>query len=407
MILIVFWGFALSGCDDNVAAQQPGNRQDPEVGVQTLQPGAVALTRELPGRTSAHLVSEVRPRVTGTIRQRVFEEGSIVNAGDVLYELDPTPFEAAYRNAQAALQRAESAIPSARARFDRYQRLSANNAVSQQDLDDARTQLLQAEADVAAATAALETARIELGYTTIVAPIGGRVDGSTVTQGALVTQDQAQPLAIIRQHDIINVDLVRSSASLLALNKVLASNSVRSNGEYVSVWLKLEDGSPYPHPGKLKFAGSAVSPTTGMVSLRAVFPNPEGILMPGMYVRAVIEEGVVEDGFVVPQRAVSRNSRGQATARFVNDEMQIEERILAVGRSIGNSWLVTEGVAEGDRVIVEGSQRAAVGQRVRVRTVMVEEETGEVRDVADASASTIDPGRDARSLAGSPNPSLQ
>jgi membrane fusion protein (multidrug efflux system) len=408
LLILVLWGaFGLQGCNAEVAAQQQAKGQAPEVSVQKLQQRAVTLKRELPGRTNAHLISEVRPRVTGTIRERVFEEGGFVKAGDVLYQLDPTPFEAAYRNAQAALQRAESAVPSARARFDRYQRLSVNDAVSQQELDEARTQLLQSEADVAAATAALETARIELGYTTIVAPIDGRVDASTVTQGALVTQDQATPLTVIRRHDIINVDLVRSSASLLALNRARSSNDIRSNGEFVPVELKLEDGARYPHPGKLQFSGSAVSQSTGMVSLRAVFPNPEGILMPGMYVRALVEEGFVENGFLVPQRAVSRNPRGQATARFVTDGMKIEERILSVDRTVGNNWLVTDGVAEGDRVVVEGFQRAAVGQQVRIKAVVVEDDTGEVRNVSDAPASPREPMRDARAPASSPSSAVQ
>lgn len=407
IVFLGFCSFALHGCNAEVAAQQPAAAQDPEVSVQEMVQKTVSLTRELPGRTSAHLVSEVRPRVTGTIQRRVFEEGSHVEAGDVLYELDPTPFEAAYRSAHAALQRAESAVPSARARFERYERLTANNAVSQQDLDIARTQLLQAEADVAAATATLETARIELDYTKIVAPISGRVDGSTVTQGALVTRDQAQPLTVIRQHDIINVDLVRSSASLLALNKALTSNSIRSNGDYVTVELKLEDGSRYPHAGKLQFLGSAVSQSTGMVSLRAVFPNPNGILMPGMYVRAVVEEGFVENSFLVPQRAVSRNSRGQATARFVTNGSKIEERVLFVDRSIGNNWLVTGGVAEGDRVVVEGAQRTRMGQNVRIKMVVVEDDTGEVRGVDEASVSSHQPSRDTKTLVGSRTLSLQ
>ncbi|MDQ0996189.1 membrane fusion protein (multidrug efflux system) [Phyllobacterium ifriqiyense] len=406
MIMVTCWSLALYGSNPNVAAQQSGKTEVPEVSVQTLQQRDVTLTRELPGRASAHLVSEVRPRVTGTILRRVFREGSLVEAGDVLYELDPTPFEAAYRNAQAALQRAESAVPSARARFDRYQRLSTANVVSQQELDEARTQLLQLEADVAAATAAVETARIELAYTKIVAPISGRVDGSAVTQGALVTQNQAQPLTTIRQHDIINVDLVRSSASLLAL-KALTSKSAKSSEKFVTVELKLEDGSCYPIPGKLQFVGSSVSQSTGMVSLRAEFPNPDGILMPGMYVRALIEEGSVENSFLVPQRAVSRNPRGQATARFVNGEMKIEERILTVDRSIGNSWLVTAGVTEGDRVIVEGFQRAGVGRQVRIKDVIVEDQTGELRDVQQASAPSREPRRDAQDLARSPTPSLQ
>jgi membrane fusion protein, multidrug efflux system len=386
-LVLVLCGLAvLHGCSADVSAQQAEPPPAPEVGAQTLNSRVVTLTRELPGRTSAHLVSEVRPRVTGIIRQRIFEEGGVVEAGDVLYELDPTPFEAAYRNAQAALQRAEGAVPSARARFERYQRLSANNAVSQQEFDEARTQMLQSEADVAAATAALETARIELGYTKVIAPIGGRVDASNVTQGALVTQDQAQPLTVIRQHDIINVDLVRSSASLLALNKAMASSRLKSNGEFVSVELRLEDGTRYPHPGKLQFLGSAVSLSTGMVSLRAIFPNPDGLLMPGMYVRALVEEGYVENAFLVPQRAVSRNPRGEATARFVNGEMKIEKRTVTVDRNVGNNWLVTAGVAEGDRIVVEGFQRVRAGQEVRVRAVMVEDATGEVKDVAEASS---------------------
>jgi len=396
LVLLACLAFAHDGMNAHVAAQQAGATQDPEVSVQTLKPTMVTLTRELPGRTNDHLISEVRPRVTGTIQRRVFEEGSLVEEGDVLYELDATPFEASYRNAQAALQRAESAIPGAQARLDRYQRLSTSNAVSQQDLDEARVQLLQAKADVAAATAALETARIELDYTKVVAPIAGRVDASAVTQGALVTQNQAQALTVIRQNDIINVDLVRSSASLLALNKVLTSRGNGTRNDTATVTLKLEDGSLYEHPGKLQFLGSAVSQSTGMVAIRAVFPNPDGILMPGMYVRAVIEEGNVENGFLVPQRAVSRNPRGQATARFVTGDQMVEERILTVDRSIGNSWLVTGGVTEGDRIIVEGSQRAGVNRQVRLRNVTVEDDTGEVRDANAALACSSTPNHDAR-----------
>jgi membrane fusion protein, multidrug efflux system len=374
----------LAGCDTEVAAQQPLAKAKPQVSAQTLHPQAVTLSVELPGRTSANLVSEVRPRVTGVVLRRTFEEGSVVEAGDVLYELDPTPFEAAYRNAQAALQRAESAVPSARARFQRYQSLSANNAVSRQEFDEAQTQMLQAEADVAAATSALETARIELDYTKVRAPIAGRLDASNVTQGALVTQDQSLALTVIRQMDIINVDLVRSSSSLLALNKALASQRMKTNGEFVTVELRLEDGTRYPNPGKLQFHASAVSQSTGMVSLRVVFPNPEGVLLPGMYVRALVEEGYMEDSFLVPQRAVSRTPRGEATARFVNDQMKVEERVLSVDRSIGNNWLVTAGVRDGDRVVVEGVQKAGIGQEVEVSEVVVDEGTGEIRTAVQA-----------------------
>ncbi|SFB31915.1 membrane fusion protein, multidrug efflux system [Rhizobium sp. NFR07] len=394
VVLLVLLSTWLAGCEAD--AQQPAARVKPQVSAQTLHRQAVTLSVELPGRTSAHLVAEVRPRVTGIVRQRTFEEGGIVEAGDVLYELDPTPFEAAYRNAQAALQRAESAVPSARARFERYQTLSANNAVSRQEFDEAQTQMLQAEADVAAAESALETARIELDYTKVRAPIAGRLDASNVTQGALVTQDQSLALTTIRQMDIINVDLVRSSASLLALNKALASQRVKSNGEFVSVELQLEDGTHYPHPGKLQFHASAVSQSTGMVSLRVVYPNPEGVLLPGMYVRALVEEGYVEDSFLVPQRAVSRTPRGEATARFINDQMKVEERVISVDRSVGNSWLVTGGVRDGDRVVVEGVQRAGIGQEVEVSEVIVDEDTGEVRTAAAPDAPAGGQGGDAQ-----------
>ncbi|MGK6317465.1 efflux RND transporter periplasmic adaptor subunit [Neorhizobium sp. DT-125] len=384
---------ALASCNDNVAAQQqPAQRAKPAVGAQILHPQKVTLTTELPGRTSAHLVSEVRPRVTGIIRHRTFAEGGTVRAGDVLYELDSTSFEAAVRNAEAALRRAESAVPSARARFERYQTLSANNVVSRQELDDARTQLLQAEADVSSAAAAVETARINLEYTKVRAPISGRIDASNVTEGALVTEHQEAVLTTIRQLDVMNVDLVRSSASLLALNKALASERMQSNGEFVTVELLLEDGTRYALPGKLQFHSSAVSSSTGMVSFRAVFPNPEGMLMPGMYVRALVEEGYVENGFLLPQRAVSRNARGQATAKFVNGAMKIEERVLPVARSVGNSWLVSAGVQEGDRVVVEGLQRAGSGQEVEVSAVTVDDATGELHRVAAESSPTPDPG---------------
>ncbi|WP_246767302.1 efflux RND transporter periplasmic adaptor subunit [Rhizobium leguminosarum] len=272
----------------------------------------------------------------------------------------------------------------ARARSQRYESLSANSVVSRQDFDEARTQMLQAEADVAAARAALETARIELEYAKVRAPIGGRVDASNVTEGALVTEDQASPMTTIRRTDIINVDLVRSSASLLALNKALASQAIKPQEGSVTVELRLEDGSKYRHPGKLQFRNGAVSQTTGMVLMRAVFPNPEGALLPGMYVRALVEDGYVEDGVLIPQRAVSRNSRGEATARFISADGKIEERVLAVERGIGNNWLVTAGVGEGDRVVVEGFQRAAIGEEVKVTAVTIDNETGELVAVAEA-----------------------
>ncbi|MDH0617029.1 MULTISPECIES: efflux RND transporter periplasmic adaptor subunit [unclassified Agrobacterium] len=368
---------ALVSCSDEQTAEPRRAPAKVQVGAQTLRPQSVTLTTQLPGRTSAHVVSEVRPRVGGIVRTRNFEEGTNVNAGDILYELDPAPFEAAYRNAEAALQRANGAIPSAEARLKRYMSLTTRNAVSQQDLDEAQTTMLQAEADVAAASAALETARINLEYTKIRAPIDGRIDASSVTPGALVTADQAAALATIRQLATINVDVVQSSANLLRVKKAIAENSIRANGDYVTVELLMEDGSRYPHPGKLQFSESSVSTTAGTVSIRALFPNPDGLLMPGMYVRAIVEEGVRENGFLLPQRAVSRNPRGEAIAKFVNAESKIEERILAIDRSIGNNWLVNGGIESGDRLVVDGFQRAQTGQDVQVTAVRIDDATGE------------------------------
>lgn len=389
---IVSLSAPLASCNDSATAQQqqPASRAKPIVTAQTLHPQNVTLTTELPGRTVAHLLAQVRPRVSGIVRQRSYTEGGIVSAGDVLYELDPTPFEAALRNAQAILQRAESAVPSSRARFDRYRSLNANNVVSRQDFDDAQSQMLQAEADVAAATAAVETARINLEYTKVRAPIAGKIDSSNVTPGALVTENQETPLTTIHQTDVINVDLVRSSASLLLLNKALASKSLKTNGEYVTVELLLEDGTRYAYPGKLQFRNAAVSSSTGMVSFRATFPNPDGILMPGMYVRALIEEGFVENGFLLPQRTVSRNARGEATAKFIGAAMKLEERILASVQPVGNNWLVSSGIKDGDRVVVEGGQRATAGQEVEVTSVTVDSQTGEVEQAADSMPPSLE-----------------
>jgi membrane fusion protein (multidrug efflux system) len=273
----------LAGCSDEQVAEARPAPAKVQIGAQTLRPQTVTLTAELPGRTSAHLVSDVRPRVGGIVRSRDFEEGSDVKAGDILYTLDSAPFESALKTAEAALRRANAAIPNAKARLDRYRDLTTRNAVSQQDLDDAQATMLQADADVAAASAAVETARINLEYTRIRAPIDGRIDASSVTPGALVTADQAVALATIRQLDLINVDVVQSSSNLLRLKKAIAANRVKTNGDFVTVELLLEDGSRYPSPGKLEFSDSSVSTTAGTVSIRAIFPNHDQLLMPGMY----------------------------------------------------------------------------------------------------------------------------
>ena len=385
-ISLIVAGFAatllLAGCNNQNSAQSAAPAVKIEVSAMTLHPQSVAITAELPGRTSAYLVAEVRPQVGGIIRNRNFKEGSEVAAGDVLYEIDPASYQASYDSAVAALQKAEGAVPSAQSKVDRYKSLTAQDAVSKQNLDDAVATLAQANADVASAKAALETARINLDYTKMRAPIAGRVDASAVTVGALVTADQTTALTTIRQLDPINVDVTQSSTNLLEFRRAIADGRLKTSGDNVSVHLTLEDGTQYKETGKLEFAEAAVAETVGTITVRAVFPNPDRLLLPGMYVRATIQEGVAENSFLVPQRAVTRNTKGEPTAMFVTAENKVQQRVLKVQRSIGNSWLVNEGMKDGDRVIVEGSQRVRDGQDVTVSNVTIDDATGEVKQTA-------------------------
>ncbi|PYE26492.1 membrane fusion protein (multidrug efflux system) [Rhizobium sp. PP-CC-3A-592] len=374
---------SLAGCSEN-AEQKPANAPavKPEVSVMTLHPTSVAITALLPGRTAASLIAEVRPQVGGIVRKRNFQEGGSVQEGDVLYEIDPATYQAAYDSAVAAVAKANGAVPSAQARVDRYRGLSRSDAVSQQDLDEALGTLAQATADVASAKAALETARINLDYTKIRAPIGGRVGASTVTVGALVTADQTTSLTTIRQIDPINVDVTQSSANLLKLRRAIEDGRLKTTGANVSVKLKLEDGSDYDRTGRIEFLDAAVEETTGSVTVRAEFPNPKQLLLPGVYVRAVIQEGIRQNSYLVPQRAVSRNTKGEATAKFVLPDGKIDERVLIVDRSIGNSWLVADGIKDGERVVVEGNQRVRAGQDVTTSDVIVNDATGELEQAA-------------------------
>lgn len=352
----------------------------PEVSVVTLQPQSVQITAELPGRTTASLVAEVRPQVTGIIQKRLFEEGSEVKAGQALYQIDPATYQAAYDSAKAALQKAEAAVPTARAKLQRQEVLIKTNAVSQQSLDDTKSTLAVAEAEVAAAQANLKSAEINLDYTKILAPIDGRIDKSTLTPGALVTATQATALTTIRKLDPINVDVTQSSTNLLNLRQAIAAGRVKLSGDNVRVRLKLENGTIYPHLGTLSFAESNVSETTGTYTVRAEFPNPERLLLPGMYVRAIVEEGVADNSFLVPQRGVSRNTKGEPTAILVDAEGKVEERVLRISRSVGNNWLVESGVSAGDRVVVEGSLLVRVGQPATPVEVIIDDNTGEVRE---------------------------
>jgi len=359
-------GLVLSGCGKSKSAGQQPPAGPPEVGVVTVQPQSVAITTELSGRTSAYLVAEVRPQVSGIIQKRVFTEGSDVKAGQVLYQIDPATYQAAFASAKAAETRAEANLIPARLREERYKDLVIIKAVSQQDYDNAYASLKQAEADVASAQAAVETARINLAYTKVTAPISGRIGKSAVTTGALVTANQEAPLATIQQLSSMYVDVTQSSAELLRLQQNLASGQLqRGDSARARVKLLLENGSSYPLEGTLKFSDVTVDPATGSVTLRSVFPNPKQVLLPGMFVRAVIQEGVKDQAILVPQRGVTRNPAGNPLVMVVGAEEKVEPRVIKTERTVGDSWLVTDGLKTGDRVILEGIQKARPGTQVK------------------------------------------
>lgn len=375
----------ITGCEEQSAPQGAGPPARPEVGVVTLHPQSAAITAEVPGRTAASQLAEVRPQVNGIIRERLFQEESEVTAGTVLYQIDPASYQAAYDSAVAAQQKAEAAVPTAQAKVDRLQTLFKQRVVSRQDLDDALASLAQAKADVAGAQASVETARINLAYTKITAPISGRIGKSSLTPGALVTASQETALTIIRNLDPINVDVTESSTKLLNLRQAIAEGRVKLNGPNISARLKLDNGTIYPLAGKIEFAESNVDQATGTFSVRAEFPNPDRLLLPGMYVRAMVEVGVVENSFVVPQRAVTRNTRGEATAMVVKADGKVEERTLSVRNSVGNNWLVDSGINDGDRVIVEGLLLVRAGQDATPIEVTIDEVTGEIKEHKESS----------------------
>lgn len=355
----------VSGCGKKQAAAPP-QAGPPEVGVITIKTERAAITTELPGRTSAYLIAEVRPQVTGIVQKRVFTEGSDVKAGQVLYRIDPATYEAAYASAKAAESRAEANVIPARLQEERYRELVKIKAVSQQDYDNAYAALKQAEAEVASAKATVETARINLNYTNVTAPISGRIGKSAVTTGALVTANQATPLATIQQLNPMYVDVTQSNADMLRLQQSVASGILKRGGAaQAKMKLLLEDGTPYPVEGTLKFSDVTVDPSTGAVTLRALFQNPKQVLLPGMFVRAVVQEGVNEQAILVPQRGVTRNPSGQAMVMVVGAEEKVEPRVIKVDRTLGENWLVTDGLKPGDRVILEGIQRARPGTPVK------------------------------------------
>jgi len=340
---------SLTGCQESSA---PQTQQTPQVGVVTLEAKPFALTSEVPGRTSAYRIAEVRPQVNGIIQKRLFTEGSEVKAGQQLYQIDPATYEATFKSAQATQLSAKSLA-------DRYKLLVADKAVSQQAYDEARAASLQADA-------ALEQARIDLRYTRVMAPISGRIGRSAVTEGALVSNGQASAMATIQQLDPIYVDVTQSSKELLRLRRDLAEGRLqKASDSAAKVALKLEDGSRYAHEGTLEFSEVAVDESTGSVTLRAVFPNPDHLLLPGMFVHAELLSGVKENAILAPQQGVTRNQRGEPTAMVVNAENKVEQRVLKADRTAGNAWLVEDGLKDGDRLITEGLQFVQPGAEVK------------------------------------------
>jgi membrane fusion protein, multidrug efflux system len=403
---VLVCGLWLGGCESSKSAPPPAV---PEVTTVTIQPERVALSTELPGRTSAYSMAEIRPQVGGIIQKRLFEEGTDIEAGQTLYEIDPAPLQAAYDTAAANLAAARRAVDRARASLGvsqtgvprqraivenarvnrkRFEDLLAEGAVAASQRDQAvtdadvaeatlRTTQAQVESDreavavseaaVQQAAAALEAARINLGYARVTAPIAGRIGKSSVTVGALVMASQPTPLATIQQLDPIYVDVTQSSANLLQLKRNIAAGRIIGDGpDRARVKLLLEDGTPYPSEGTLKFSDVTVDPSTGSFILRTLFPNPRHVLLPGMYVRAIVQEGVVDQAILVPQQAVSRDPKGNPVALIVDGSDKVAQRKVTVDRALGDKWLISGGLEPGDRLIVEGIQRVRPGASVKV-----------------------------------------
>ncbi len=352
----------LTACGKDQAGPPP----PPEVSVITLKPRAVEITDQLPGRTTAFRVAEVRPQVTGVVQKRLFTEGTEVKAGEQLFQIDAGSYRAALSSAQAALKRAEAQAVTAKLLAERYEPLIAANAVSKQENDEAIAANARAEADVASARAAVDAARINVVYTQVLSPISGRIGRTMITEGALVTSGQQAPLVTVQQLDPIYVDITQSSTEMLRLQRQFANGElVKDETNQAEVSLTLEDGSRYPERGRLKVSEASVDPSTGSVVLRAVFPNPRRELLPGMFVRAQLSQGTRSAALMVPQRGVAHNPRGEATVLIVDKDEKVAERVVTADRAIAGEWLITSGLAPGDRVIVDGLQKAKPGSPVK------------------------------------------
>jgi membrane fusion protein (multidrug efflux system) len=367
-VLMLSGSFVLTGCDDN-KSQQAAQQQPPEVGVVTLKNEPLKITTELPGRTSAFRIAEVRPQVSGIILKRNFVEGSDVKAGQSLYQIDPATYQAAYDSAKADLAQAEANARVAQLTITRYKPLLGTKYISQQDYDTAAGTAAQTAAAAQAARANVETARINLAYTKVTSPISGRIGKSSVTEGALVSNGQTTALATVQQLDPMYVDVTQSSDDFLRLRAELESGQLKQNDGKANVTLLMQNGNAYAQTGTLEFSDVSVDETTGSITLRAIFPNPDNRLLPGMFVRARLDEGTNPTALLVPQQGVTRTPTGQATAMVVGADNKVESRNITANQAFGDKWLVTEGLKEGDRVITTGIQRAKPGAQVTPQEV--------------------------------------
>ncbi len=367
VVLMLSGSLALTGCDDK--QDQQGGQQMPEVGVVTLKTEPLQITTELPGRAVAYRIAEVRPQVSGIILKRNFVEGSDIEAGVSLYQIDPATYQATYDSAKGDLAKAQAAANIAELTVKRYQKLLGTQYISKQEYDQALADAQQATAAVVAAKAAVETARINLAYTKVTSPISGRIGKSSVTEGALVQNGQASALATVQQLDPIYVDVTQSSNDFLRLKQELANGSLKQENGKAKVDLVTSDGIKFPQSGTLEFSDVTVDQTTGSITLRAIFPNPDHTLLPGMFVRARLQEGTKPTALLVPQQGVTRTPRGDATVLVVGADNKVETRQIVASQAIGDKWLVTDGLKAGDRVVVSGLQKVRPGAQVKVQEI--------------------------------------
>ncbi|EAA9275450.1 multidrug efflux RND transporter periplasmic adaptor subunit AcrA [Salmonella enterica subsp. enterica serovar Hillingdon] len=367
VVLMLSGSLALTGCDDK--QDQQGGQQMPEVGVVTLKTEPLQITTELPGRTVAYRIAEVRPQVSGIILKRNFVEGSDIEAGVSLYQIDPATYQATYDSAKGDLAKAQAAANIAELTVKRYQKLLGTQYISKQEYDQALADAQQATAAVVAAKAAVETARINLAYTKVTSPISGRIGKSSVTEGALVQNGQASALATVQQLDPIYVDVTQSSNDFLRLKQELANGSLKQENGKAKVDLVTSDGIKFPQSGTLEFSDVTVDQSTGSITLRAIFPNPDHTLLPGMFVRARLQEGTKPTALLVPQQGVTRTPRGDATVLVVGADNKVENRQIVASQAIGDKWLVTDGLKAGDRVVVSGLQKVRPGAQVKVQEI--------------------------------------